>query len=221
MVTQVYGTTESGSITVLVPPREHWNTFAFDEDSGVEMEPLDPKDPSSICEAVIKPIADKIKSQPAFVRRPELKEYRTHDLFQKHETEPDLWHYRGRADDVVVLSTGDKVVPSTLENMARNTPNIGGALVFGTMKIKPGLLLLLNDPGKETETIEELWRRIEKLNEDTPRHSTLLRQLILIASPEKPFIMVDKGTVARAATFKLYELEIEKAYQALSQGDYQ
>jgi len=38
--------------------------------------------------------------------------YRTNDLLQRHPRDPNLWRVFGRADDQLMLSTGEKVIYS-------------------------------------------------------------------------------------------------------------
>lgn len=60
---------------------------------------------------------------------PELDEYSTHDLYAKHPTKDGFWIYRGRADDVIVLSNGEKVNPLDIESKMNDHPAIRSALV--------------------------------------------------------------------------------------------
>ena len=47
----------------------------------------------------------------------------------------------GRLDDVIVLSSGEKLVPVAQENFLSARPLIKGAVMFGRGQNEPGLLL--------------------------------------------------------------------------------
>ena len=58
------------------------------------------------------------------------------DLFSKHPTKPGLWRYRGRADDIIVLTNGEKLNPLTMEQKISENPHVSAALVV-SVKPKP------------------------------------------------------------------------------------
>ena len=47
----------------------------------------------------------------------------------------------GRTDDVIVLSSGEKVVPVAPESHMLSSPCVKGAVMFGRTRLQPGLLL--------------------------------------------------------------------------------
>lgn len=63
---------------------------------------------------------------------PEQDEVAIKDLYSKHPTKPDRWLYRGRADDVIVLSNGEKVNPLDMEACINSNPAVKAALVVGS-----------------------------------------------------------------------------------------
>ncbi|KAG1845073.1 hypothetical protein C8R48DRAFT_772657 [Suillus tomentosus] len=52
------------------------------------------------------------KLQPSIENLPDVQGYATNDLFVRHPIQKHLWKIVGRADDVIVLSSGEKTVPS-------------------------------------------------------------------------------------------------------------
>lgn len=56
------------------------------------------------------------------------------DLFSKHPTKPGLWRYRGRADDIIVLTNGEKLNPLTMEQKISEHPYVRSALVVSILR---------------------------------------------------------------------------------------
>lgn len=70
----------------------------------------------------------------------DLDEFCTQDLYAKHPTKPGFWIYRGRADDVIVLSNGEKVNPLDIEKKINEHSAVRSALVVSHIKLCwPGL----------------------------------------------------------------------------------
>jgi hypothetical protein len=51
------------------------------------------------------------------------------------------------------------------------------------------------------------------MNRIVPAHSRVVKKLVLIEDPQKPFQLTDKGTVRAQVTLNMYEEQIEKAYK--------
>jgi acyl-coenzyme A synthetase/AMP-(fatty) acid ligase len=76
---------------------------------------------------------------------PEKAEYFMNDLYTKHPSKPNYWLYVGRADDVIVLSNGEKLNPTGMEATLRSHPAVKGALVVGQGHFAPGAIIELKD----------------------------------------------------------------------------
>lgn len=117
----IIGTTETGLFPTIYPadqwPMAEWKHFQFNPDYRFEFQNVSEGE----YEAVIARHPDGDKEQPVFKVFPDLKEYRTGDLYVPHPSKPDLWHYRGRGDDIIVFLTGEKV--RTLEFLFK-TPTL-------------------------------------------------------------------------------------------------
>lgn len=215
-LTQIYGSTETCILNYLIPPREHWSAFHFHPTHGPVLEPEDPTSASTLYELVInrrKTVTrDHAIGQCIFQCFPEIEQWRTKDLFQKHETEPELWIFQGRKDDVIILSTGDKVNPVPKESLIQGLPMVTGALVFGNSRTKCGLLVEVKDTTREKELLEEVWELMIKENEDSRIPARIERDMIRLASPGKPFQRAGKGTIVRSLTLNDYREEIKSMY---------
>ena len=90
-----------------------------------------------------------------FMTHPHLNEWRTRDLFRKHTTE-DLWAFVGRRDDVIVLSTGEKFNPVTMEDIIQGHSKVSGALVVPLNRPHCALVLEVRESSIATEIIDEV-----------------------------------------------------------------
>lgn len=140
----------------------------------------------------------------------------TKDLYAKHPTKPGRWLYRGRVDDVLVLSNGEKVNPIDMETCLGSHPAVKAALVVGAGQFQVASILELLRPlstDKDTASFwESLWPYVDRANREAPAHGQLHRDHVLIASTDKPFALAGKDTVLRGVTTRLYAPEIEALY---------
>lgn len=126
-------------------------------------------------------------NQGVFYTFPELSEYSSSDLFRKHPEVPDHWIYQGRADNVIVLSNGEKLNPVTIEETVAGSELLTGVLVVGAGRFQAAMLLEpVSYPKDETEAqnlIDEVWPLVVKANKDTGESSS--REVLFIANRSK------------------------------------
>ncbi|KAI0265422.1 acetyl-CoA synthetase-like protein [Gloeopeniophorella convolvens] len=152
--------------------------------------------------------------------------YATSDLLVPHPTKAGLWKIYGRKDDQIMLSTGEKTNPGPLEGILAQDPHILSAVMFGRGKFQNGVLIdpkpqFAFDPKDEVklEAFRNLiWPTVERLNEYAPQHSRLFKEMILVASPAKPFVYTAKMTARRQAILKDYDAEINALYENVEQN---
>jgi acyl-CoA synthetase (AMP-forming)/AMP-acid ligase II len=65
----------------------------------------------------------------------------------------------GRVDDVLILSSGENVVPVPMENIITSSPLVGGALIFGRGRNQVGVLLEPK-PGVQVDDVVEFRNKI-------------------------------------------------------------
>jgi hypothetical protein len=161
-----------------------------------------------------------------FVTFPELTEFPSNDLFSKHPNKSNHWLYVGRADDVIVLSNGEKLNPVAMEASLRDHPSVNGALVVGQGKFSTAAIIEL-DPAAAKKVItaedrarfvESLWPYAVTANENAPAQARLTIDRIMVAPAGKPFRRAGKGTIQRSTTVKLFEHEINELYQRMEDG---
>lgn len=112
--------------------------------------------------------------------------------------------------------SGDRLADCQAETILLRDQRIKHIVVFGKGKPQNGVLV---DPAPGTQGprsfIDEIWPTIVAMNKEVPMHSRLVRELVLVANPGRPFALTDKGTVRGKITLALYEKEIEDAYSHL------
>ncbi|KAF2270327.1 acetyl-CoA synthetase-like protein [Lojkania enalia] len=214
-VLNLIGTTEGLFIGNLLVEREDWLWFAFHPFSGFEFKETEPE----TYEHWVHRNKHSDLFQGIFHTFPDKQSINFKDLYVKHPTKPNLWAFKGRSDDLVVLSNGYKISPLDTEAFITAHPAIESCLVIGTGKPQAGLLIELKDPSsRDDEVLDSIWLTVEKANTLSRHKSQLLRDYIAFADPEKPFIRTDKGTVERKATLALYADYIERFY--ISRGEH-
>lgn len=162
-------------------------------------------------------------TQPCFYTFPDLEEWSTGDLFKAHRTLQDHWMYFGRADNIIVFSTGEKLNPVTIEDTLAGHPALKGALVCGQDRFQPALILEpAKNPKNEAEKealIEEVWPRVKELNKITVAHGHIVRRLVMVSDPNMPFQRTPKGTVQRGMALKSYKDHIDELYRRAENAD--
>ncbi|KAI0970741.1 hypothetical protein F4678DRAFT_461874 [Xylaria arbuscula] len=199
--------------------RELWPYFKFNSEIfGADWRPFD----DGTFELVIVRDGKKPGLRGFFYTFPELDEYSTKDLYKRHPTLPDFWIYHGRADNVIVFSNGEKLNPVTIEEIVQDHADVHGALVIGSNKFQAGLLLEpvqhLENEEEKRKFIDNIWPLVEKANSETVAHGQISKELIAIASPDKPFHRSGKNTIQRGSTIQLYAEEIETLYADAENG---
>lgn len=208
------GATEYFTLPFLPKDSEDWSWLRFDmAHAGIEFRPSGDE---GLCEMVHvrNPALDL--QQAIFVTFPDIDEYGTKDLFAQHPTKPDHWQYRGRLDDVIVFSSGEKINPVTMEGTVCTAPEVKGAVVVGQGRFQPALLLEpKTNPDtdvEEAELIDSITPYLDRANESSIGHGRIRKDMIILTSPDKPLPRAGKGTVQRAAANALYAPEIEELF---------
>ncbi|KAI1384255.1 uncharacterized protein F4822DRAFT_64821 [Hypoxylon trugodes] len=191
----------------------HWNSFKF-VDVGQRMEEVAP----GIYELVY-PRTDLINRVHAYFHtHPHLKlEFRTSDLFSPIDDKNEWWVYKGRADNWIAMSNGLKMDPSEIEHDIASHPDVIGVVVAGAHRFRLCVLIELNKP-VDDQSLDNIWPIIEEANKKAPKFGRLPKELVLFATPEKPFLRAGKGTIQRRLTIQAYEVEINRRYDEVEEG---
>ena len=208
----VIGSTEVFLIDSYVNEDRHdWDCFEWVPYSGGTMAPA----PEGLHELIVKRNNNHL--QGAFFTFPDIEEWRTKDLFAEKPGKPGLFQYKGRNDDVIVLSNGEKFGPVDFEKTMEGHPFVHGALVVGQARFQAALILELDPVHVKMDAdpehiIDELWPTIEEANKTVPAHGRVWKSKIAIAGREQPFERTPKGSVMRRKTNALYEKQIDALY---------
>ncbi|RDW80997.1 putative NRPS-like enzyme [Aspergillus mulundensis] len=216
----VIGSSEIGMISSLAPENEEdWNYFEWSPAYGIEMQHVS----DDLHELVIRRGENTKAFQGIFHTFPDLTEYHTKDLFVQHPKNPNCWAYRGRLDDVIVLSNGEKLNPVTLEKMVEGHPSVARAVLVGEKRFQSALLIEPNwceaNVNDEKGYIDNVWPTIQRANETVPRYGRVMRSHIRLASPDKPFKLTPKGTTQRRLVNNDYAEEIDAIYATAAEDD--
>ncbi|OIW22562.1 acetyl-CoA synthetase-like protein [Coniochaeta ligniaria NRRL 30616] len=208
------GTTETGWLPCVETDPGDWNYIHLHPNAGFQFQPRG----TGLYELVAVRRPELQDWQPIFSTFPDLQEYHFKDLFSRHPTKPDLYTYEGRADNVIVLSNGEKVQPHAMELTIGANPLVDAVVVAGQGRFQTAAVVQLvdksrsQDPVARDEISDRLWASVEESNKSAPAHARLHRDFIVIASPDKPFLKTSKGTVRRGPTIELYREELDKVY---------
>ncbi|RDW81354.1 putative NRPS-like enzyme (JCVI) [Aspergillus mulundensis] len=148
--------------------------------------------------------------------------YATKDLFEKHPTKENAWRYYARLDDTLVLENGEKANPLVIEGVARNHPNVGEAIAFGSNRSRLGLFLIRAAGCTETDEqiIDSAMPAIEKCNAENPAYAYISRDMIRVLPADTVYRKTDKGTVIRSAFYRDFAEQISQVYdQEDASGD--
>lgn len=192
----------------------HWGTFKF-VDLGQRMEEVAP----GIYELVY-PRTELVNRTHAFFHtHPHLNlEFRTSDLFSPVDGQDGWWKYRGRADNWIAMSNGLKMDPTEMEHTIASHPDVTGVLVAGSHRFRLCLLIELKKEVVTDPSLENIWPTIEAANKKVPKFGRVPKELVLFATPNKPFLRAGKGTIQRRLTIQAYEEEIDRLYEEVEEG---
>jgi thioester reductase-like protein len=207
---QFFGSTETAGIRQLVPLPEDWPYIEFHPLTKVHFEPSG----DDAYELILYADESTISSSTLNHNLPGVREYYTKDLLRSHPTKANLWQFHGRKDDIIVLSNGEKLYPIPMELALTGHAQVAGALVTGTGRFQPALLLEPKSEFMESATWrDDIWPIIEEANTKVPGHGRIMRSMVIVARKGKPFLRAGKGTVVRKLTENAYAAEISELYK--------
>lgn len=181
----------------LLVEREDWIYFAFHPYANFHFREIEP----GVSEHCI--VRDESKAglfQGIFHTFPDIQEMSLKDLYAQHPTKPGLWIYRGRTDDVVVLSSGYKIHPKDMEAVISGHSGISACLIvslnpFSTIAVVLALvscavhLLMLSKVGTGHFQASLLVELVDSRPRSTEEHQALLDSIYVIvrqATASKP-----------------------------------
>ncbi|KAJ5487865.1 hypothetical protein N7530_002165 [Penicillium desertorum] len=211
-IISVIGSSEAGIIPALVPEDPaNWGYFEWNGAYGLDMQDIG----EGVFEMVIPRQENARDFKGIFHTYPDLNVYPTNDLYTPHPTNPRLWKFYGRKDDVIVLSNGEKFNPVGMETIIEGHPLVGKAVVVGQSRFQAGLLIQPSHGGPDMDAkvfVEEIWPTVQVANQGIAAHGRVMKNKICFAMKTKPFKTTPKGSVQRRAVLRDYEKEIDAMY---------
>ncbi|KAG6993745.1 abhydrolase domain-containing protein mpaH [Physcia stellaris] len=212
------GSTEMGMWPTLHPsgdwPYEHWKYMHVHPSMRLDFRHRS----DNLYEACIMRSTRPEEEQPVFKIFPGIQEFKCGDLFSPHPTEPQLWKYHGRVDDLLIFASGEVFHPASVEKHISQHPDVEGVLLVGTRRPQAALIVAMNT-GETVEStdgqstaIRKLWPTIEESNQICPTYARITTEHILFARSQKPMVKTGKGAIQRAATISLYDEELDHLF---------
>jgi len=125
----------------------------------------------------------------------------------------------GRNDDMIVLATGEKVIPHVLEPSLSESKDIKAAIAFGDGQFELGVIVEPQDPVVAEDRqrfVSSIWSLIIDTNRRMDGHAQISAPAaVVIVAPENPLPRSDKGSIMRKEVYKMYEEEISQVYRDL------
>ncbi|KAG2237909.1 hypothetical protein INT48_002214 [Thamnidium elegans] len=147
-------------------------------------------------------------------------DYATNDLVTHSKTVINGYYYAGRTDDTLALITGEKINPSTMEDVIRSSPIVSNCTIIGEGQKCTATLIELNfeaikDYCPDT-VMEKVYEIVRKANEISPsRSAIILPEMIIVIPFSKHLIASDKGTVSRNRSITYFQKEVNAMYAKL------
>lgn len=214
-VCQMYGSVETGQIQLLVPRKDDndWSYMEWNPYEEIDMQP----NIEGTYELVLhqKP---KFRPHRSLSHNfPDLREWRSGDLFVQHPTKTGLWRYHGRIDDLIVLANSHKVHPIAFEAIIQKHPLVSSVLMFGTGRVQPGLLIELAPKTTPNEILhDQIWDLVQRANHLVPHYGRVTISNLIYASHDKPLPRAPKGSIVRKSALSLYEQEVKDVYARIA-----
>ena len=207
-----YGTTETGALSPIFAPvpdsNYDYRYFRLRKDLNSQVVPVKS---SPGAEAQYKLVAHPFGWDAPF---------EVQDQLICNPNNPDTeFNTIGRNDDLIVLATGEKVVPNVLEVLLSESEYCKVAIAFGQNQFELGILI---EPKEEIDSQhhdsfkEKIWPTVQYANERMDAHARISsRKAIVIVPKDKSIPRTDKGSVMRKEVYKTFEEEISGAYRDL------
>lgn len=205
-----WGCTELGAIAPIerIPRGYDWRYLMPRSDTGLRTIPVD----------------DGSNSYRLVGQAPGWPEpFEVQDLLVTNPNDSRQYRIMGRADDLLVLATGEKVRPTNLERTVAEHPYVKDVLAFGAGQIALGLLVELSagcfeadlsQPENMYALLASIQPYLERGNSFTDKHGKVSSEMMIFTrETTKPLGRTDKGSLARKSTLAAFDAEIKACYE--------
>ncbi|KAF5348495.1 hypothetical protein D9756_009661 [Leucocoprinus leucothites] len=145
------------------------------------------------------------------------------DLLEAHPQNAKHVKILGRADDLIVLATGEKVRPTTMEQTVSEHPDVKDVLAFGEGQASLGLVVELKASSTwdvtNSEAVETLRASLDpflaKGNSFMDHHGKITREMLIFTrqDSDRRLLRSDKGSFVRKANWAQFDKDIKEAYE--------
>ena len=166
-------------------------------------------------------ILDGLKSKNASNSNDPRNSFHTHDTFIPHPSIPESWKYVGRLDDCVTLITGEKILPTPIEDRIRQDSRVKEAVVIGVGRAFPGLLVFGSQESGDPSILdyrEAVWSAVVDHNSSVEGSSKISKDMVLWLPATRDYPQTDKGTVRRAQFYEAFATDISALYEKKALG---
>jgi thioester reductase-like protein len=210
-VLQILGSTETFNVPELIPTtRDEWPYHNFHPALGIRFKRQD----DDLHELTFVRDPAVRKHQGAFWTFPESGEYSMKDIYKRHPSKLDLWMYKGRIDDTIVLANGEKFTPNTAESVMSQNPYVKAALIVGSGYPQPALLIEpVERPPDEASLADwhaSILQTAEVANSTLPAHAQIHKSHTKLLDTPNSFLRSSKGEPQRFPTVKRLSHVIEE-----------
>lgn len=206
-----YGQTECGAL--MEPPEDRllwsWVTPLPHAAPYLRFQPEESSDQSLYHLFVLPGLKQKV-----FSDQPD-GSYATKDLFQRHPSNPSLWKFVARKDDIIVLVNGEKADPIPIEDAVMTNPNVKVAVAFGAGHESLGLIVIKSENGSrlpDEQFLQSIAPNIQLGNSRVPAFARLAEDLVILKDKDTQYPATDKSTVIRPLFLKMFDKDIERAF---------
>lgn len=182
-----FGATEIGALAPIFRPDKDydWRYLRLRTDLGLKLEHLDSKGNCKL-------------TGYSFGWN---SEFELQDSLECNPLNPDFEvKILGRKDDLIVLATGEKVMPHFMEQILEQNPLIKRAIVFGSGQFEVGVLIepLSTLDGEKKEFVDAIWPTVLKADDLVDQHARIVSKSGVLVKPlDKIIPLSDKGSPQR------------------------
>ena len=204
-----FGATELGALAPIFRPDKSydWRYLRLRTDLGLELKQIESSDGAG---SAYKLVGRPFGSKTDFELQDSVE---TNPLNPRSEVK-----LMGRKDDLIVLATGEKVSPHSMEDVLEQDCRIKRAIVFGTGQFEVGVLL---EPasamiGPDEEFVESIWPVILDANNKVDQHACITTKAAILVKPSGKCIpLSDKGSPQRKEVYAVFDPEIRSVYDKI------
>ncbi|KAK7756911.1 putative secondary metabolism biosynthetic enzyme [Diatrype stigma] len=202
-----YGVTEIGAIAPIFRPGAdyNWRYLRLRTDLGLQLKPIEGS-------AHFRLVGFPCGWDGAFEIQDELE--------RNPDSERTEVRILGRTDDLIVLKTGEKVMPRKIEEALNADPVIKTSVCVGQGFFEVIVIIEPIKSDTDPELLKEhVWRLISDINPKLDQHARISsKEAIIIKPVSKTIPRSDKGSVMRREVHELFKQEIDAAYAAMESG---